>query len=46
MVFKHLEDAFRRDCQLTQSLLETQFNPTGTAIMVKMDCHNTLKRFQ
>jgi hypothetical protein len=27
-------------------LLETQFNPTGTAIMVKMDSHNTLKRFQ
>ena len=46
LVFDHLDDAFRRDYQIVQSLLETQFNPTGTAVMVKMDCHNALKKFQ
>lgn len=46
IVFNHLDDAFKRDGQLTQSLLETQFNATGTAIMVKMECHNNLKSFQ
>ena len=46
IVFGHLDDAFRRDNQIVQSLLETQFNPTGTAVTVKMESHTTLKRFQ
>ena len=46
LVFGHLDDAFKRDGQITNSLLETQFNASGTALMVKMESHNALNNFK